>query len=112
MSPRSNCSVFETLESRRLLSTITWTNRGLASDNFTSTFGANAPAARAVVDAAVSWWQRIINNFNYSDGSNTFKLTIQMLPTGTGAGAFSNITNHIGSKPSDGAVFLSRGGDT
>src|SRR6266705_721261 len=70
----------ETLESRLLLSadlsSIVWVNRGDASDNFASVFGANAPAARAVVDAAIDSWDRVITNFNYSDGTDHFDLTL------------------------------------
>ena len=38
----------EVLEPRQLLSTINWTNRGLLSDGFNSTFGPNADLARGV----------------------------------------------------------------
>ena len=43
-------------------------------------FGAQANAARAVIDADIAAWQNVIANFNYADGSNTFKLTLYMLP--------------------------------
>src|SRR5439155_6428771 len=53
----------EILEDRTVLSTIVWTNRGLASDNFASTFGGNRELARNVVDAALLSWQRVIGDF-------------------------------------------------
>jgi hypothetical protein len=72
------------LEDRTLPSTILWINRGSASsdtDNFNVVFGSQADSARAVVDAALSSWQGIIQNFNYADGTNTLRLTISMNPT-------------------------------
>ncbi len=58
---------FEPLEKREMLSSIVWTNRGGAgndSDLFGAAFGAQAAAARLVVDAAIDNWERIIPNFN------------------------------------------------
>jgi hypothetical protein len=72
------------LEDRTLPSTIVWANRGgLGSDtdNFNAVFGSQATAARAEVDAALSYWQNAIQNFNYADGSNSFRLTISVNPT-------------------------------
>lgn len=60
----------EALEERALLA-ITWVNRLAASDTFTA-------AERAVVDQAVSFWNRIILDFD-SDANNaahTFNVTI------------------------------------
>jgi Planctomycete extracellular len=111
-SPNSRRLSFETLEDRRMLSTFVWTNRGQASDNFQSVFGANASAARAVVDAALTYWQRIITFFNYSDGSNTYSLNISMLASGTGFGANASTTALIGGKPSAANLTIARGNDT
>ena len=63
---------------------IVWTNRGQSSDRFASTFGANAAAARAVVDAVIAAWERVITNFNYSDGSGNYNVTISMDSAGGG----------------------------
>ncbi len=41
----------ESLETRVVPSNMVWANRGQASDNFATVFGANAEAARRVVDA-------------------------------------------------------------
>src|SRR5262245_62391794 len=54
----------EPLEARVLLSTIAWANRGEASDGFDATFGTNAAAARAVVDAGIDAWEQVIASFN------------------------------------------------
>src|SRR5262245_21696114 len=60
----------EQFESRYMLSTIVWGNRGDSSDNFDDAFGAGAPAdaARAVVDGAIDAWNRVIVNFNHDAG--------------------------------------------
>jgi hypothetical protein len=74
----------DSLEDRTLPSTIVWANRGgLGSDtdNFNAVFGSQATAARAEVDAALLYWQNAIQNFNYADGSNSFRLTISVNPT-------------------------------
>ena len=63
----------ETLESRLTPSTIIWENEG--DDNFgdlvdASTgmpIGANAGAARDVVNAAINFWETVITNFNYQN---------------------------------------------
>jgi hypothetical protein len=78
------CPKLECLEDRTLPSTIVWANRGgLGSDtdNFNAVFGSQATAARAEVDAALSYWQNAIQNFNYADGSNSLRLTISVNPT-------------------------------
>ena len=64
----------EPLEQRVLLATINWVNR-VASDNF-SVYGADTNLARSIVDRAIGDWERVITNFNYSGGSNTFNLTL------------------------------------
>jgi hypothetical protein len=77
------CPMLEYLEDRTLPSTIVWGNRGgLGSDtdNFNAVFGSQATAARTEVDAALSYWQNAIQNFNYADGSNSFRLTISVNP--------------------------------
>jgi hypothetical protein len=71
-----------------MLSAISWVNRGQASDGFASAFAANAPAARAVVDAAITSWARLISNFNFDAGSTfVYEMTISMATTGTSNGA-------------------------
>src|SRR5580704_16461900 len=74
----------DSLEDRTLPSTIVWANRGTLgsdTDNFNAAFGSQATAARAEVDTALLYWQNAIQNFNYADGSNSFRLTISVNPT-------------------------------
>jgi hypothetical protein len=96
---RRTCPLgLEPLEDRTVPSTISWVNRGGASDtdNFASVFGANAGAARAVVDAAITSWQRVITSFNYTFGSDTYDVTVSMAAAGTGHGAGTTITGASG----------------
>ena len=60
----------ESLEDRRMLSTISWANR-VTSDNF-GIYGANADLARQIVDRAIADWERVIDDFNYTGGGNTY----------------------------------------
>jgi hypothetical protein len=68
----------EELERQVLLSTIVWTNRGATGndiDNFNSVFGVvNSGNARAVVDAAIESWERVIDEvrFDRSAVTDTF----------------------------------------
>jgi hypothetical protein len=110
--------VCETLEDRRLFSTIHWANEGTATsdtDGFNAVFQANAPAARAVVSAALMAWQRIITNFNYSDPSldDTYQMTISMsTSTSNNLGGYSNATAFDSSgKPTAGSMTLNLGPD-
>jgi len=101
----------ERLEDRMVLSTIVWTNRGLASDRFDEVFGARAQAARGVVDAAINTWQRVINNFNHSDGSNKLSVEISMRASGTGITAEASNGTVVDGKPKSGTILLDRGFD-
>jgi hypothetical protein len=106
----------EVLEDRTLLSTIAWTNRGNAyadTDSFNAVFGANAPTARAVVDAVLQLWQNTITSFNYADGSNTLSLTISMNPSarGNGAVSWSGVRTDGHGKPEAGAIQIDSGSD-
>src|SRR5215211_6655419 len=94
-SRRTRPCVIEMLETRRLLSTINWVNRGLASDRFGEVFGASANVARAVVDEAIARWQRVITDFNYSNGTNTYSLTVAMSATSIGNGGVGGSTANI-----------------
>lgn len=103
----------EGLEPRRLLSAVVWTNRGSAgndSDGFGRVFGALANQARAVIDADMTAWQRVIPSFNYGNGTDTFSFVVNMnatpLTTGTGVGANASTTGTINGKPSQGSVGI------
>ncbi len=80
----------ELLEDRRVLSTINWVNRG-TTDNF-GVYGGNANLARDIVDRAIVDWQRVIDNFNYAEGGNTFSVTVTAADQGGGG---RGVTNNI-----------------
>jgi hypothetical protein len=78
----------EPLEERAMLS-ITWINRGMASDNFAAVFDANAALARSVVDAALNAWDRLITDFQQDvAGTNpdNVDITLSMDPNELGHG--------------------------
>src|SRR5688572_13661104 len=101
----------ETLEDRRLLSAIIWVNRGQASDNFDAAFGAGAPAdaARAVIDAAIDAWNRVVTNFNHDDGIGPPDLeeTISMNLGNAGCGASTSTTIGADGRPTAGSQTIS-----
>lgn len=78
--------------------TISWSNRGAASDGFASTFGTSANAARAVVDAVFAQWGRIISSFNRSDGTTTLQVNLSM----TSSFGFAAAGGPAGTAPADG----------
>ena len=92
------------MEPRRLLSTINWVNRGDGGDNFDTVFGANDDAARAVVDAALDAWERLITDFQqgvlvllplpHLENPNTIDITLSMDPTDTGFGGGAGAATH------------------
>src|SRR4051795_12255240 len=96
------------LEDRRLLSTIQWTDRGSAvsdTDHFNATYGANANAARAIVDATIQAWSNVIANFNYAGGGNTYRLNVTAGDLGGGGrGVTSNITHDASGKPTSASI--------
>ncbi|MEX2092601.1 MAG: CSLREA domain-containing protein, partial [Pirellulales bacterium] len=103
---------FEALEARQLLS-ISWTNRGVATgddnDRFDLVFGPLAVQARGVVDAAIDFWERSINSFNYGDGGNdVYEMKVQMnefpLVAGSGLGANGGFNDTRNDKPSKGSM--------
>lgn len=105
---------FEALEERQLLS-ISWTNKGVSAgddnDRFDLVFGPLAGQARGVVDAAIDFWERSINSFNYGDGGNdVYELKVQMnefpLPAGSGVGANGGFGDTRNNKPSTGSMGI------
>ena len=115
----------EALEHRRLLSTINWVNRGDGTDNFDTTFGANDDLARAVVDAALDAWERLITDFQQAvpdflfcflgtSNPNTLDVTLSMNATGTGfgGGAGAPASYDCNDHPTERAITISRGNDT
>lgn len=67
----------EELTDRINPSTILWANQ-FTNSNFDAVYGANAAAARGVVNQAIADWQNAIPNFNYHSPSlnNTFVVNI------------------------------------
>ena len=106
---RSARSVCEQLEGRTLLSTIVWTNR-VVSDNF-AIYGANAGTARAIVDRAIDDWERVIVNFNYAGGGNTYNVDISAGAI-SGRGVTQNITRNdaIQKKPTSADITMDDNG--
>jgi hypothetical protein len=94
-------------------STIVWANRGQASDNFDAAFGAGAPAdaARAVVDAAIDAWNRVVVNFNHAAGIGPPDLseTISMNLGNPAFGAGTTTTIGADGKPTAGSVTINLG---
>jgi hypothetical protein len=120
-SPASRLSV-EALEDRTLLSTIVWTNEGNINndtDLFNATYGANAVAARSIVDTAISRWETVIQNFNYNNvgqpgyasAANTYNLSIFAGNLGGGGrGVTTNIIVDPDGKPFNAIISLDDNG--
>ena len=47
-------------------------------DHFDEVFHADSPRARATVDGAIRAWERVITNFNFDGGGNTYQLFLAM----------------------------------
>lgn len=117
LKPRRFITQFavEAVERRLLLANLVWTNRGLASDNFAATFGAGAAAARSVVDAVITHWERVIDDFNWASATQ-FNLQIQMrsqaAPDFGGQTSPATVTIDGNGVPTSAVVNLGRGTDT
>jgi hypothetical protein len=94
---------------------IVWTNRALASDNFTDTFGANAGAARAVVDAVIQQYERIISSMNWTGGATQYSVNISMrsqaAPDFGGQCPPNQVVLDASGAPTGATIFLGRGND-
>lgn len=88
---------------------IVWTNRGDATDNFDTTFGTSDNAARAVVDAALDAWERVITSFNRADGTSTLQVTINIGGTGFGGAGAPDNTAPADGKPRTGGFTITAG---
>ncbi|CAN5365673.1 hypothetical protein BH09PLA1_BH09PLA1_05360 [soil metagenome] len=89
---------------------IVWVNRGQASDAFDSRFGTFAAQARAVVDAVIVAYERMIGSFNYSSAGQTYSLTLSMSGSGFGAGAGLNTS--LNGIPKSGTISMGGGNST
>jgi hypothetical protein len=89
----------EPLETRVCPSNMVWVNRGQATDNFATVFGANAEGARRVVDALLQSWGTVLQNLNQppvnaSADRNTINFTISMDTSRDGFGGGASITDY------------------
>jgi hypothetical protein len=100
------------LEQRTLLSTIVWTNKGTGAgvgdtDDFNLIYGANATTARGIVQRAIDDWERVIVNFNYSGGGNSYNLAVNAAPiSGRGVTNVLSRNDAIQKKPTSAEITL------
>jgi len=88
---------------------IVWVNRG-TTDNF-GVYGAQAAAARNVVDAAFFFWNRVITNLNQDGGNSQLDVTLTATARGSGVGGGGGVSTLLGNKPRTGAVTIGGGID-
>lgn len=89
---------------------IVWSNRGQASDGFASNFGTSAAAGRAVVDAALDHWERVITSWNRVNGTTSLQVNISITNSnGYGAAGAPSATAPADGKPTTGSFTFSRG---
>src|SRR5262245_9948380 len=88
-APKTRRFSCEPLESRWMLSTIAWINKGTGpnagdTDSFNDIYGANATRARDIGQRAIDDWKKVIVDFNYPSGSNFYGLKIYAAQLGGG----------------------------
>ncbi len=106
----------ETLESRDIPSTLTWSNRaqttGVDSDRFADVFGANAETARKVVDSVLTTWSKVLVTLNQPGGGNAMAFKVQMDAIGTkGFTSSASTTMFNMGYPTEGLITIGRGDD-
>ncbi|WP_020471949.1 calcium-binding protein [Zavarzinella formosa] len=105
----------EALESRDVPSTMTWGNRGQTtgptSDRFQDVFGANAEAARKVVDSVLKTWGNVLVNLNQPGGGNSMIFNVQMDATGAKFDSSASATNFNSGYPTTADITIGRGQD-
>jgi hypothetical protein len=89
---------------------IIWVNRNSTTnpDNF-NVFGSQADVARNVVDAVLVAFERMIGDFNYSNGTNNYNVTITTGGNHNGASAGLNTGTVLNGLPKSGTVTMGRG---
>ena len=92
---------------------IVWANREDSSDHFDEVFGESASLARNVVDEAIAAWNRVIDNFNYFDGTDGFPVTFSVILPGPALGLADTSSSNLDALgvPRCGAISLWRGTD-
>jgi hypothetical protein len=95
---------------------IVWVNRATTTtggagdtDSFGARFGTSAPLCRAVVDAVIASYERMIGSFNYSVPGSTYSLTLSMNTSGSGFGASASLSTLLGGKPKGGSITMGAG---
>ncbi|VTT97802.1 ipt tig fg-gap repeat-containing protein : Integrins alpha chain protein OS=Chthoniobacter flavus Ellin428 GN=CfE428DRAFT_5229 PE=4 SV=1 [Gemmataceae bacterium] len=110
-APRRKRLSVEVLEAREVPA-ILWVNRG--NDGFDAVYGANAAAARAVVDQAIDDWEAAIPSFNYDSPSlnNTLQVSISATPLDPGVrgAATINAIEASSRKPAIATIWLDDNG--
>jgi hypothetical protein len=98
---------------------IVWVNRATTTaagaadtDLFGARFGASAPAARAVVDAVIVAYERMIGSFNYGEPGRGYALTVRMGAANSGFGAGAALVASLGGKPQNGIIEIGAGSGT
>lgn len=110
-------SLSSSSESTAEVAPIVWVNRGITSgaddDRFDDVFGVNAGTARAVMDAAINMWARVIGSFNYAFplGGSSYQLTVKMATGASGNGASAGVSSWFGGKPVAGGITMGSGGN-
>ncbi len=110
-------SLSSNTESTAEVAPIVWVNRGITSgaddDRFDDVFGVNAGTARAVMDAAINMWARVIGSFNYAFplGAASYQLTVKMATGASGNGASAGVSSWFGGKPTSGGITMGSGGN-
>src|SRR5688572_1086451 len=97
---------------------IVWTNRANTtsggagdSDGFGATFGTSAPLVRAVVDAVITSYERVIGSFNYGVPGG-YGLSVSAAAPGTGFGGSAGLTGAFAGKPAQGNLIIDGGTNT
>ncbi len=110
----------EALETRAMLSSIVWTNRGGPgndTDLFNAAFGSQASAARNVIDAALDHWESVIPSFNTAAfggvPADTINVTFKMeqLPGQAVGSTVMTLVDNTG-RPRKGDIILDFNGSS
>jgi Ca2+-binding RTX toxin-like protein len=99
----------ERLESRTLLSTIVWSNRGTLSDDsdrFAREYGADAESARRIVDRVLADWATIVEDFHYRDGGNSYTVLLDARDLNGFRGVAFDIRTDADGKPTQCSIAM------
>jgi hypothetical protein len=98
---------------------IVWTNRATTTaagpndtDGFGALFGTSAPAARAVIDAVIVSYERMIGSFNYPVAGTRFNLVAGADHAATNWTAAGAPQTFVNGKPTTGMLLIGRGNES